>query len=523
MFSKKPCPKNRVMSLRFLTPILPYVSRYAGQSVVCHLHTITHTKENETFYLALLFDTYSHYTAGKIYKTKEPGTFKPDIQDLIHNFIPGLKSTTLITDSKEFSNLILAQDFKDSLYCRCFLSNKYMSSTHVGKLIPQFQKDIFLPYFSKSSKQSISQLQRALNKAIKQHNSSSLHLYSNTKSRTPLELIKHIAPDALSQEDCYTQIDRDSKKFLEFDTHTNNAQSTTQPSLYEPADGKTLFFLGQEKNFISDYLGFHKHTPYGFSVYTGLHEGSSFFGDEWSVFGCQNLPIFSNAYPDAALSIAIYLVDTNEVPERIMNGEFDIYLDKFIEILSQKKCPLFLRIGYEIEAGHLPIHPDIYKKTYKYIHKKFQSKLKGKIAYVWHLAGYKTDNDIDIMDWYPGDNYVDWIGFNVFDWPYHTFNNPYILNILDQAQKRKKATMICAASPVYGIEHQGSKAWNYWFADVFSFINRHNIKAFTWCQYNFLQFESLQYRKWGDARIYKNPKVMKLWEDALRCERFQMG
>ena len=498
-------------------PFLPYVARYAGQSIICHKHLIAHTKDKESYYFIFLFDVYSGFSKAAVVTSIK----KKNLSLLCKEFIPKLKSTTFITDDKMIADYLRDNTVSKNIRRRVLFSNKYLSSTMTGKLIQQLQKEVVLPYFSGNSTINIKALQRKINTFIQSHNSYSAPLYGKILAPSPNQLVKELAPTKVLNQRSHDIVDKYSKEFLPIDTYSE-ISDTRQNSRHEPPPGKTFFFLGQEKNFMLDYLGFHHHKPYGYSIYSSLRDNASYYGDEWSVFGCQNLGTFTDCYPDAAFSLAIYIVEMDNIPAKILAGELDHHIEALSNALKKCSHSVYLRIGHEMDVGHIPISPKVYKKTYRYIHKKIKAILKDQASFVWHTGGGKTDNNMDVMEWYPGDKYTDWIGFNIFDWPYHGYNNPYSLNLIHQARKRSKPTMICASSAVNGIHHEGSEAWNFWFADVLSFIHRYNIKAFTWCHYNFHQLESLQYRKWGDARIYKNNELKRLWDSTLASARFLM-
>ena len=94
------------------------------------------------------------------------------------------------------------------------------------------------------------------------------------------------------------------------------------------------------------------------------------------------------------------------------------YLAKLAEFLGRYPyIPVYLRIGAEVNIWSVsPCSPDDFKKAYRTIASKF--KAIPNIATVWsiaHTSQWKSDSwPYTTNDFYPGDEYVDWVGATVY-------------------------------------------------------------------------------------------------------------
>ena len=95
----------------------------------------------------------------------------------------------------------------------------------------------------------------------------------------------------------------------------------------------------------------------------------------------------------------------------------DSYLDKLYSFISYyNSVPVFLRIGAEFNIWDNKCKPDEFISSFRTI----ADKVKGlsNVSIVWgvaHTSTWKTDAwPYTMDDYYPGDNYVDWIGTNCY-------------------------------------------------------------------------------------------------------------
>ncbi|MBF0483089.1 MAG: hypothetical protein HQL25_00120 [Candidatus Omnitrophica bacterium] len=108
------------------------------------------------------------------------------------------------------------------------------------------------------------------------------------------------------------------------------------------------------------------------------------------------------------------------------------------------------------------------------------------------------------MDWYPGDDYVDWFAVSIFDsMQINTANNFATL-----AREHKKSFMIAESTPVGLISTKSKKEW---FKHYFDFIDQNDVKIVCYINSDWNIYPLFRSMRWGDSRIQRDPEIKKLW------------
>ncbi len=111
--------------------------------------------------------------------------------------------------------------------------------------------------------------------------------------------------------------------------------------------------------------------------------------------------------------------------DKIIRGEFDDYIRRWAKDAAAYKKPLFLRWGHEFNIEKYPWgvpnnnkDPDKYIKAYRHIHNIFKSAGATNVKWVWCFNNYPNPDEEwnDYKKAYPGDEYVDWIGIDGYNW-----------------------------------------------------------------------------------------------------------
>ena len=174
----------------------------------------------------------------------------------------------------------------------------------------------------------------------------------------------------------------------------------------------------------------------------------------------------------------------NDITEKIAKGEYDDSIRELAEMLRKHGSPVFLRPGYEFGGTGQGRHAS---KTYwvdawKRVYELFQKAKASNVAFIWNTLDAK-----DFMEYYPGDNFVDWWGINVF--LNHADKDSLIHAFITMASERKKPVMISESTPRYVGSIGGATSWDLWYEPYFNLIKNHeNIKAFcyinaSWSKY----------------------------------------
>ncbi len=95
----------------------------------------------------------------------------------------------------------------------------------------------------------------------------------------------------------------------------------------------------------------------------------------------------------------------------IVNGTNDEYIRRNLKYLSTLKTPILLRIGAEQNVWVNP-QPEVYKKAFVKV-AKMAREIAPNVATVFSL-NYISDRTTNYKAFYPGDEFVDWVGVSLY-------------------------------------------------------------------------------------------------------------
>ena len=284
---------------------------------------------------------------------------------------------------------------------------------------------------------------------------------------------------------------------------------------FVPPKGKTLLIMGQTVERINEYLTHfpNQQKPSGWSAYWGVTEFKGITTPHKNVTGSsQHHQMIIDKFPNTVVQSAMWMVGKWDVAKKTGNGDYDKIIKKYAAWAKASNRPIYLRIGYEFDGPHNELQPNEYVKAYKHIVDIMRKEGANNIAFVWHSYASKPYKNYPISDWYPGDDYVDWVAISVFG---HAYNNESFGtncdNVLSFAKQHKKPVMIAESNPVHGIEKDNIDAWNEWFVNFFTFAYNKNIKAISFINENWSSLKIDGISEWKDARLYNNEKISKAW------------
>ncbi len=107
--------------------------------------------------------------------------------------------------------------------------------------------------------------------------------------------------------------------------------------------------------------------------------------------------------------------------QRILEGEFDGYIDRFAQDLKSFQAPIFLRFAHEFDNPAYPWSetggnsPADFKQAWRYVHDRFMALGAFNVIWVWNPFTYEN-----VKTYFPGEAYVDWIGVTLLN--YGTLN-----------------------------------------------------------------------------------------------------
>lgn len=287
---------------------------------------------------------------------------------------------------------------------------------------------------------------------------------------------------------------------------------------FEPPAGKTLLIVGQDLDAIG---GFEDVYDDGYTDNIGIVPGGiTTYVDIPSLGGmrsktnygsgdvCGQCIIENPKYNNSVLAIGLYLV--NQL-EKTAEGKYDAEIRELGGWIRNTQRPVFLRIGYEFDGEWNSYEPGPYKKAFRHIVDIFREMHINNFVAVWQSSG-RFEKDY-LMQWYPGDEYVDWLAYSHFD--------NHGKGMLDIARDLKKPILIAESTPIhYRTSDDGEKVWKEWFEPFVKHIhdNQDVIKAVAYINTDWAPQPMWKGQNWGDSRIQADKFIRKNWITEIKTD-----
>ncbi|MFY0675136.1 MAG: hypothetical protein JXQ87_17205 [Bacteroidia bacterium] len=292
---------------------------------------------------------------------------------------------------------------------------------------------------------------------------------------------------------------------------------------FVPPKGKTLLIMGQTLEDIDDYMGSFadESIPGGWSAYWGVTEFKGITSKHTNPNkSSHNHQSLVDRFPNTVLQSGMWMVGTWDVAKKTANGTYDDVLKQYFDWAKGINRPIYLRIGYEFDGPHNELEPAEYVAAYKHIVDLANDEGVTNIAFVWHSYIFRPYQGNALADYYPGDEYVDWVGLSLFGLLYADAD---LMNygdaVMEFAKTHKKPVMVAEASPTEGIDPTSNEAWSTWFVNFFSICYEKNIKAISFINANW-QIYDFEGVYWKDARLTNNEKIAKAWFFETNKDRY---
>ena len=129
--------------------------------------------------------------------------------------------------------------------------------------------------------------------------------------------------------------------------------------------------------------------------------------------------IYGAALDDGEHGFLVYLNFDGEGNDcaRVTSGTFDSRLASDFSYLNTLSCPVFLRIGGEVNVWSTTATPEQYIAAYRHIANLARTYAPN--AALVFSPNYSSAYQVDMDSYYPGDAYVDWIGCSLYYNQYH--------------------------------------------------------------------------------------------------------
>lgn len=269
-----------------------------------------------------------------------------------------------------------------------------------------------------------------------------------------------------------------------------------------------------------------------------------------------------------ALAIGLSITE-NDHPgalDRLAAGEYDANIRQLARFLNSVDVSVYLRIGYEFDGfwNHGYQDAERYKTVWRRIVDGLRAEQVSNTRFVWQAAVFPMDRMHDgkpdrLSDWYPGDDYVDWMGFSSFvgldERPAIEVDEapPTARELIDElltlAREHGKPVMIAEAAPQGFDLAAGTVAdiapgwdgpqagdrlsvspdeiWDQWYGPLFDYMNENGdvIRALAYINCNWdeqdLWDEPYESGYWGDSRLEASPELARRFTRAV--EQWKSG
>ncbi|MEX0736093.1 MAG: glycosyl hydrolase [Bacteroidota bacterium] len=311
-----------------------------------------------------------------------------------------------------------------------------------------------------------------------------------------------------------------------------------QLAKFEPPEGKVYHGVGQQDKGVQEYIaamGDSLH-PLVNKIYFDVP------GSRPGEYNKLRALLLANKVAGIFVELSIGFQDGNNSTDSLIaeSTVYDATIDSIAAVCKEYGLRLLVRPGFEFNGSWFGYHPYFYVKAFRKVVDRFTATgIRDSVAFQWcyYPAG---PNDFDVIDgqgarWYPGDDYVDWFGLDLFN------NFDFLLSLPDYTQggqitqKGKSERFLTMAreknKPVFLSEtsakdintspdpQDGLNDWENWFKPFFEFIEAHpEIKGFNYINWNWSGIQT--YASWGDARIENNSYILTAYKNELRKPQY---
>jgi oligosaccharide reducing-end xylanase len=233
-----------------------------------------------------------------------------------------------------------------------------------------------------------------------------------------------------------------------------------------PPTGHALLIIGSDVKSVDAYFDATVTAPGGVAGNIDLQ-----------LNGIKDIDYLAGKYPKSTLSIG---VDLKDVIADVAAGNTDAKIDALLDMLTTYNRPVFIRLGYGFDDPANKYAPDVYVSAWKKFHERIQAKGSIKVALVWQSVSCE---ETPLVDWYPGDKFVDWVGASY---------GKCMDATIQFGREHFKPVMIEATS-------RGA-SWEEWFAPFFKFVTDNNDIV-----------RAVMYINAGESRL-SNEEIIKSWK-----------
>ena len=284
----------------------------------------------------------------------------------------------------------------------------------------------------------------------------------------------------------------------------------------EPGN-RIIHGAGQDARGFADYRRNFgpQHQPLLYMTYIGLCYPPETLVEWGARVRCELAAMEGiRAVPQIGLNLTGGKDNGSGLDAQIAEGKFDVQIAVFADAVASFDRPVFIRIGYEFEGGWNNYRPASFARAWIRITRHLRERGLP-FATVWCAAGASSGWPAieRLMEFYPGDEWVDWWGVDIFS--EDEFTKPQLETFLEAARVHRKPVMLGEMTPRYVGVLEGQKSWDRWFGPMIDLLKRRpEIKATAYINWEWREWSDrlgFTWHEWGDARVERNALVRDRW------------
>lgn len=230
--------------------------------------------------------------------------------------------------------------------------------------------------------------------------------------------------------------------------------------------------------------------------------------------------------------------------DKIISGKFDKQLRRYARAVREVPGPMLMEFGTEVNGNWFPWSgycnggakldgygspeladgPERFRDAYRHLIDLFRSEGVNNVTWVLHLDAHSEPDERwnDYAAYYPGDDYIDWIGVSVYGaqtpavlrrW------NPPFRDVMDYVYR--KAVRISKTKPIavleFGVVENENKA--NWIRDALRDLSSGRyprVKAISWWHSNWQNDDG----SWSYMKIDSSPGALAAYQEAIADPSF---
>ena len=333
--------------------------------------------------------------------------------------------------------------------------------------------------------------------------------------------------------------------YVEFVSSSNSTPAPSpmptsmgQPNSNHGSSGSTVLLIGQnvwpEYTEYTNVFGAPAGASHYGSAYSGtIRGGIGEFTDQNAQFHFNNV---DSNYPESYSLIAVNIKDNPgegnfssvvDALNGMANGILDSQIDNFANTMKNQPSRKFImRIGYEVSTAVFGSGPQ-YANAFNYMANRIRNVNQvSNVDFLFHPIHFIAD----IEALYPGDEFVDFIGFSIFNSsvclpvanqtfcsPGDTIN-PALVESLEWVQNRNKTFMIPESAPRPPAVNTEA-GFNEYLDRLFAIIDNYDPRIVSYINTDW-PAQGWPSNVWGDSRLNVFTGVETKWRDKIAEPRF---